>query len=128
MLVYISGQLVESLSTPQLSDADQWKENVEDWAQYLFGLPKDAWQLGDIKADGDTSAVHEIAVTISQMVGDVLKELGKMFLHIAPDLLLVVCMACILGMMIGSNRCKHWAGVAALATLITKVVGVYAGV
>lgn len=124
MLLYISGQLISDINggtsgIPSLDQySQQWKDNAEDWLHYLFGLPKGTF---DTSQDGAGLTQH-IADNITQALGGVAKDVGLFLLHMAPGILLVVCMGSILGMMIGSERCKHWASVSALGTLVMQVV------
>lgn len=122
MLLYISGQQTNinggSSGIPNMDHfSQQWKGNAEDWFNYLFGIPKSAF---------DTSESHDltaqIAEAIQRQIGAVVHDLGMWLLRLSPDILLVVCMGSILGMMIGSERCKHWASVSALGALVLQVV------
>lgn len=123
MLLYISGQLMGDVNggTSGIPSLDaysaQWKDNVEGWFNHFFGVPQAAWNTSD-----DGGLTKALADNITHALGNVLSEVGTDLLRMAPGLMLVVCMGCILGMMIGSERCKHWASVSALATLVLQVV------
>lgn len=120
---YISGQLANSInggssgipSMDQYSDA--WKNNVEDWGQFLFGIPKGAWDTTN-RAD----VTQAIAERIQMQLGHFAHDMGVWLVHLAPGICLVVCMASILGFMIGSSKCREYASVSALLTLIFTVV------
>ncbi|GIM45221.1 hypothetical protein DNHGIG_07700 [Collibacillus ludicampi] len=63
-----------------------------------------------------------IADSIVRSICEVSTKLGIWLIHVSPDIMLIFCMGSILGMMIGSERCRRWAGFSALATMILSVV------
>ena len=117
MLVTINGTPL-----PNSAYDTPFKQWVEDGAQSLFGLPQGAWHLGDIKSADSGGIGDQVADKVATMFGDWAHHAAILLLHMAPQILLVVCMASLLGIMIGSERCKHYASVSALGALITGVL------
>lgn len=117
VVVNVGGHPIHHSLTP-----DQWKDQVETWGQQLFGIPKGVWNAGTPHAH-----VIDPQNAFTQALIQLFEGLGKALLHVGPSILLVVCCGSILGAMIGSMRCRHWAGVSALGTIVCKVMDNYVG-
>lgn len=86
--------------------------------------------LKPLLPSGDTSSQIPNSPSMTQYIADsiisalceVTRNIGIWLLHVSPNITLIICMGSILGMMIGSERCRRWAGVSALATMILSVV------
>lgn len=108
---------------PTPDSVTQWKDQVETWGQQLFGIPRGVWHAG-------TPSAHVIDPqnAFTQALIQLFEGVGKASLHAGPGILTVVCLGSILGAMLGSMRCRHWAGVSALGTVVVKVMDNYVGV
>lgn len=73
-----------------------------------------------------TSTMDRLADKIAENITNSLimacKHITIFVLQIGSEVLLIACLWFILGMMIGSKRCTHWAGVAGLGAAIIKAV------
>lgn len=121
MLVFVSGQPINQMPDPTYDTP--FKEWVTDSADKMFGnWTEGLWHTGDIKNGSGTGIADAVADKVIYLAGQFAKHVGIYLLKMAPELLLITCMASILGIMIGSERCKHYAGVSALGAMITAVV------